>query len=70
MKDFNEMTPIELNVLINKTNENQEFIKKSILSQLDQVNELKKDINSKLKIMDGLEEKYVKIMDILIEKQK
>jgi hypothetical protein len=70
MRDFKEMTPIELNILVNKTNENYELTKSNIYELLDKVNELKKDINSKLKIMEGLEFKYVEMMQVLIEKQE
>ena len=69
MKDFKEMTPIELNVLVNKVNENHEMIKVEILKSLSEVDDLKKIINSKLNIMKNLEYKYVEIMGILMEKQ-
>ena len=70
MKDFKDMTPIELNNLVNKTKENHEIIKTNILNLLDEVNELKKHINSKLKMMEGLEDKYVEMMEVLMEKQE
>ncbi len=70
MKDLKEMTPIELNVLINKTNENHEITKIKIYELLDEVSKLKEEINSKLEIITNLEDKYVKLMEILIEKQK
>ncbi len=70
MKDLKEMTPIELNVLISKTNENHEMTKIKIYELLDEVSKLKDEINSKLEIITNLEDKYVKLMEILIEKQK
>jgi len=70
MKDLNEMTPIELNILVNKINENHQMVRDEIYKSLDQVDDLKKTINSKLIIMKNLEDKYVEIMGVLMSKQE
>ena len=69
MKDFNEMTPIELNVLINKINENHELLKSEVKSLTYDIEDIEKKINEKMKSIGNLEEKYVELMGILMSKQ-
>ncbi len=70
MKDFKEMTPIELNSLANKTKENHELIKTKIRTLLDEVEEKETEINNSLKILENIESKYVELMEVLLSKQK
>ena len=69
MKDFNEMTPIELNVLINKINENHELLKSEVKSLTYDIDDIEKKINKKINSISDLEEKYVELMGILMSKQ-
>ena len=69
MKDFNEMTPIELNVLINKINENHELLKSEVKSLTYDIEDIEKKINKKINSISDLEEKYVELMGILMSKQ-
>jgi hypothetical protein len=69
MKDYKDMTPIELNNLVTKVKENHEFIKKRINDKLTDVEKLEVEINKDLNLLDGLEKKYVELMGVLMEKQ-
>lgn len=69
MKELNEMTPIELNVLLNKVNENHEIIKSHINALTYEIDEKEIEINKKLDKLKTLEDKYVEIMSILMSKQ-
>ena len=69
MKDFKEMTPIELNVLLNKVNENHLMIKGIIKKLTHEVDEKEKEINQNLEKLKTIEHKYVEIMGVLMEKQ-
>lgn len=70
MENYDDLSPIELNVLINKTKEIHENIKKEIKDLLSQVDELSVDINNKIKLLESTEEKYVELISILVEKTK
>ena len=69
MKDFKEMTPIELNVLLNKVNENHLMLKANIKKLTHEVDEKEIEINSNLEKLKTIEDKYVEIMAVLMEKQ-
>jgi hypothetical protein len=69
MKDFKEMTPIELNVLLNKVNENHLMIKANIKKLTHEVDEKEIEINQNLEKLKTIEDKYVEIMAVLMEKQ-
>lgn len=69
MKELTEMTPIELNVLINKANENHSMIKSNITKLTHEIDEKEIEINKNLEILKTIEDKYVEIMAILMEKQ-
>lgn len=69
MKDFKDMTPIELNVLVNKAKENHDIVKKNIYGLLDEIKNMEDQINSKLKNLETLESNYVELMSALMEKQ-
>lgn len=69
MENYKNMTPIELNVLINKTKDSHEEIKSNIKTLLDQLNNLETNINEKIKELDKTESEYVELMSILMEKK-
>lgn len=69
MKELNEMTPIELNLLIKKISENKELVKLNIYKSLDEVDNLKEKINEDLDKIKNLEDSYVEIMAVLMTKQ-
>lgn len=69
MKDYKDMTPIELNHLLNKVKEDHELIKTKIREGLDTVEKLEVEINQNIKLLGEVEAKYVEIMAILMEKQ-
>jgi len=70
MKELNEMTPIELNHLLNKVNENHLMIKNNIKNLTHEVDEKEIEINKNLETLKTIELKYVEIMGTLVEKQK
>ena len=63
------MTPIELNVLLNKVNENHLMLKANIKKLTHEVDEKEIEINSNLEKLKTIEDKYVEIMAVLMEKQ-
>lgn len=69
MKEYKDMTPIELNTLVNKVKENHDLVKFNIKDRLDQFEKLEVEINNEIKKLGKLEEQYVEIMAILMEKQ-
>ena len=69
MEKYEDMTPIELNVLINKTKERQEIIKSEILIHLDEIKFHENKINSELEEMKEVEDKYVNLISVLMSKQ-
>ena len=69
MKDYNDMTPIELNHLVNKVKENHDLIKSRIKDKLSEVEKLEIDINTDIEKLGNIEQKYVEIMGILMQKQ-
>lgn len=70
MKELNEMTPIELNVLINKAKENHDIIKSRIIGLTHEVDEKVIEINKYIENFKIIENKYVELMGVLISKQK
>jgi sensor domain CHASE-containing protein len=69
MKDLKDMTPIELNHLVNKVKENHDLIKSKIKNKLSQVEKLEGEINIEIEKLSKLEEQYVEMMALLIEKK-
>jgi hypothetical protein len=71
MENLKALTPTELLVLINKTNDNHENIKKEILSHLDIIKEHEDIIdNSLLPELNNLENNYVLLIEELNKKSK
>ena len=69
MKELKDMTPIELNVLLNKAKENHEIIKGSIKKLTYEVDEKEIEINEYLEKLKNIENKYVDIFAVLATKQ-
>ena len=69
MKELKDMTPIELNHLVNKVKENHDLIKSKIKDKLSQVEKLEGEINIEIEKLSKLEEQYVEMMALLIEKK-
>ena len=69
MENLKEMTPIELNVLIIKIKEEHEKIKSNVRTLLDEIDSKGDEINVNLEILDKVEERYVQLMGVLMEKQ-
>ena len=76
MEEYKNMTPIELNVLINKTKDEHESLKSTINQLLDEVDEKKKEIeikgveiNKNFELLKQIENKYVDLISILMDKQ-
>lgn len=69
MKDLAEMTPIELNVMLNKITETHLIIKSNIIKLTHEIDEKELEINENLKSLKLIEDEYVKIMSVLMEKQ-
>ena len=69
MKKFEEMTPIELKVLINKTEENHTLVKEKIVELTYEVDSLEVQINDYLDKMHFIEGRYVEMMGVLMSKQ-
>lgn len=69
MEDYHKMTPIELNVLINKIKDEHETIKLNIRKLLDEIDSKGNEVNGNIETLKDVEEKYVQLMGILMEKQ-
>ena len=68
MGDYKKMTPIELNVLINKTKGDHENIKSNIKKLLDEVDAKGIEINKNFEQLENVESKYVQLINVLIDK--
>lgn len=69
MKNLDDMTPIELNVLINKNKEKHDNLKNEIILLLGDINKIEEQINYKIDSLVESEDYYIKLMEALMKKQ-
>jgi len=67
MKDINKYTAIELQKIGNDVKAEHDVLKKEIINHTYEMEELENKINSKIKILEDLEKKYVMIIEKLVE---
>ena len=63
MKDLKKYTPTELLKMINETKDNHNNLKEEIVSDTYKMDELEKNINSKLDILDKYEKDYITLLE-------
>lgn len=68
--DFTKFSKIELLKTANDTKKEHEILRDEIVEHTYQMDEIQKEINQKIERLDILENRYVKIMDEMVNKRK
>ena len=67
MEDIDKYTPTELQKMGNDIKEKHDRVKKEIISDTYEMEELEKRINEKVQLLQELEKNYVEIVEKLVE---
>ena len=65
MENLSKHTPIELNKMINDAKTEHDSLKAEIVEDTKQIDELTIKINKKLELLDGVEKKYIALIEEL-----